>query len=309
MIASGKAFERGDTAAALLLIEKALQKDSTQAFLHEMRGFYLYTQGRDAEALAAYQRALELGGASPMLHYRIGAAYLTQRRWDEAYRHLSRSLSADSSNPDTWTALGLWAYSQGNRKTAESYWTEALRRDSTHEKARTFLYDLYLNDYNQPEIAKSRYLDPYWKLNRFDPLLNFQLGNYFLKKLETARSAGQPEKIWGGTYGQQAIQAYSQAILAYPAHAQAHYNRGYIYFLTRRYDKALEDFIRAAELNPRDARAWFMQGSIYELRGETILAQQAYQRALERDPNFKEARQALDELTPRVSSKSPSLGR
>lgn len=188
------------------------------------------------------------------------------------------------------------AYSRGDKRSAERFWKEALRRDSTHDKARTFLYDLYLNDYGQPDLAKVRYLDPYWQLNRFAPLLNFQLGNYHLKKLEAARAAGQPEKVWGGTHGTQAITAYSQAILAYPAHAQAHYNRGYVYFLTRRYDKALEDFIRAAELNPRDARAFFMQGSIYELRGEVELAQQAYQRALQRDSAFEEARQALQEL-------------
>lgn len=291
-----QAFQRGDTLHAFQALDSALAQDSSQPYLYELKGFYHYTRGEDAQALLYYQRAIELGGTRPELHYRIGAAYLTQQRWQEAYHHFRKALQADSANPEVWTSLGLWAYQQKNYRQAAAFWKEAFRRDSSlQSKARTFLYDLYLNELAQPETAKKYYLDPYWRLHRFDPLLNLQLGNYFLKKLEAKRQAGQPVRAWA-TEAFQATQAYTQAILAHPSYAQAYYNRGYVYFLTGKYDRALEDFSRAAELNPKDARAHFMQGSLYELRGDTLKALQAYQRALAIDPAFPEAQKALQEL-------------
>jgi tetratricopeptide (TPR) repeat protein len=57
--------------------------------------------------------------------------------------------------------------------------------------------------------------------------------------------------------------------LAHPTYADAYYGRGYVYFLQKKYDKALEDFTRAYELNPHSARATFMLGSLYEYKGDT----------------------------------------
>ncbi|MCS7188664.1 MAG: tetratricopeptide repeat protein [Bacteroidia bacterium] len=272
-----------------------------QPFLYEVKGFYHYTRGEDQAALSNYQRAIELGGASPQLHYKIGSVYLMQRRWTEAYRHFSQALASDSNNPDFWSALGLWAYMQSKIPQAIYYWEASLKRDSTYDKARTFLYDVHLNLLNQPEIAKKRYLDPYWVTRRFDPLLNFQLGNYYLKKLEDAIKRNEPKKVQT-SIALNAIQAYTQAILAHASYAQAHYNRGYVYYILKEYDRALDDFARAAELNPHDAKAYFMKGSLFEFRKDTLKAIEAYERALLLDSTMKEAMDALRELKAVFSS-------
>ncbi|MCX7763648.1 MAG: tetratricopeptide repeat protein [Bacteroidia bacterium] len=290
-----RAFARGDTQEALRLVAQAESLNSENPFLYEVRGYYHYTQGKDSLALAYYRKALEKGGKSPSLHYKIGSAYLMQRRWKDAYYHFIQSLAADSSNGEVWVALGLWAHLQGRFSEAAAYWKKALSFDSTHQKARAFLYDLYLNDFAQPETAKKYYLDPYWRYNRFDPLLNFQLGNYYLKKLQ-ATPEDKAHLRERATYAFQAAQAYSQAILAHPAYAQAHYNRGYVYFLVHKYDRALEDFVRATELNPRDASAHFMAASLYERKGEYEKAKYHYKQSIAIRGTFPEAEEALREL-------------
>ncbi|MEN3040923.1 MAG: tetratricopeptide repeat protein [Bacteroidia bacterium] len=290
-----QAFSRGDTLNALALIDTALSKAPNEPALYEIKGYYYYTQKQDSLALWYYKQAIEKGGTSPTLHYKMGTAYLTQQRWKEAYYHLTQALQADSTNGEIWVALGLWAHLQKRLKEAEQYWKKALAFDSTHEKARTFLYDLYLNDFSQPETAKKYYLDPYWRYKRFDPLLNFQLGNYYLHKLR----ALPPDKGHlkeRAALGFQAAQAYTQAILAYPAHAQAYYNRGYVYFLIGKYDKALDDFAKAAELNPQDARAHFMVGSLQEQKRNYEKAKYHYKKAIEIAGSFPEAEIALREL-------------
>lgn len=288
------AFTASDTARALDYLEKALRKDSSQPFLHELKGYYFYTQGQDSAAIQAYQRAFELGGATPELHYRMGSAYLVQRRWKDAYYHFTRALAADSSNAEVWTALGLWAHLQGKRNEAIQYWKEALRRDSTQEKPRTFLYDVYLYDLGQPETARKYFLDPYWKFERFHPLLNFQLGNYHLAKYEEVQRRGRTREA--ATHAFQAVEAYTRAILAHPSYARAYYNRGLTYFKVGKYDRALADFEQAAQLDPRDEKAPFMMGSLYELRKDTARACNAYRQALNRKPDFPEAQKALSEL-------------
>ncbi|MCX8111592.1 MAG: tetratricopeptide repeat protein [Bacteroidia bacterium] len=287
-----QAFARGDTQEALQAAEQALRLNPEEPFLYELRGYYHYTRGEDSMALAYYRKALERGGNSPTLHYRVGSVYLIQRRWNEARYHFMRSLSADSSNGDVWVALGLWARLQGRLSEAAAYWKKALTFDTTHDKARTFLYDLYLNELAQPETAKAYYLDPYWRLNRFDPLLNFQLGNYFLKKLQSL-PPGKDQAKARATYAFQAVQAYTQAILAHPTYAQAYYNRGFVHFLMEKYGKALDDFVRALELNPQDSRAHFMAGSLYERQGDYDKARYHYKRSLEIQGRFPEAEEAL----------------
>lgn len=288
------AFARGDTAQALAYLQKALMKDSTQPFLHELKGYYFYTQGQDSAALKAYQRAFELGGGTPTLHYRMGSAYLVQRRWKEAYYHFTQALAPDSDNAEVWTALGLWAHLQGKRTEAIRYWKEALRRDSSQEKPRTFLYEVYLYELGQPDTARKYFLDPYWKLERFHPLLNFQLGNYHLAKYEEAQSRGRTRDA--ASHAFQAVEAYTRALLAHPSYAKAYYNRGLAYFKVGKYDRALADFEQAAQLDPRDEKAPFMVGSLYELRKDTARACQAYRQALTRKPDFPEAQKALIEL-------------
>ncbi|MCS6790398.1 MAG: tetratricopeptide repeat protein [Bacteroidia bacterium] len=294
---SFQAIERGDTQQALALVEKAIRQDTQQPFIYEVKGYYAYMQGKDEEALRYYRKALELGGVSPQLHYRMGSAYLMRQQWQESYYHLTKALAADSQKADYWTALGLWAYAQKRLQEAKYYWQKALSCDSTHDKARSFLYDLYLNDFASPESARIYYLDPYWKKDRFNALLNFQMGNYFLKKLQmNPPRRGEKLGRQHASYAYEAIEAYTRSILAHPSYAQAYYNRGYIFFLVEKYDKALEDFVKAAELQPQDARAHFMAGSLSEYKGDLTRARTFYQKALSIDSTLQDARKALQEI-------------
>lgn len=291
-----EAIARGDTSEALRLAERAIALNAEAPFPYELKGYYHYMRGEDTLAIWYYRQALERGGGSATLHYRLGSAYLMQKRWADAHYHLQRALILDSTMNDAWVALGLWAYLQRRFDSAEVYWRKALARDSTHDKARSFLYDLYLNQHNQPDTARKYFLDPYWRLNRFNPLLNFQLGNYYLKKLMMVPDLPANDKI-RATYAFQAVQAYSQAILAHPTYVGAYYNRGYVHFLVKKYDRALEDFVRAVELDPKDARTHFMIGSIREVKGDYVRAREAYQRAVELRPDFTEAQEALRQLS------------
>jgi len=284
-------FEVGDTTTAVESLRVALHLVPQSPYLYELMGFYHYTQGQDDSALFYYRQALARGGSSAELHHRMASAFLLKKDFTQAQYHLQKALSLDSLNPAYWVTYGLWAHQQGQYPLAETYWKKALAIDSTADKARALLFDLYLATYNKPEEAKKLFLDPYWKFNRFHPFLNYQLGLYFLHYLQREPD---PRRRIGLAFS--AIQAFTQAILAHPTYADAYYGRGYVYFLQKKYDKALEDFTRAYELNPRNARATFMVGSLYEYKGDTTQAISFYEKTLRLDSTFTEALKALREL-------------
>jgi Tfp pilus assembly protein PilF len=173
-------FEVGDTTTAVESLRVALHLVPQSPYLYELMGFYHYTQGQDDSALFYYRQALARGGSSAELHHRMASAFLLKKDFTQAQYHLQKALSLDSLNPAYWVTYGLWAHQQGQHPLAETYWKKALAIDSTADKARALLFDLYLATYNKPEEAKKLFLDPYWKFNRFHPFLNYQLGLYFL---------------------------------------------------------------------------------------------------------------------------------
>jgi tetratricopeptide (TPR) repeat protein len=62
------------------------------------------------------------------------------------------------------------------------------------------------------------------------------------------------------------------------------------------FEKAMADFQAAARHNPQDFRAYFMQGSVYEHYQDYASARQMYEKVLALNPNFTDARRALQEL-------------
>lgn len=254
-------------------------------------GFFHYAAGRDDSALFYYRQALELEGPSADLHHRMASAFLLKKDFAQAEYHLKKAIELDSTQTDYWTTYGLGAYLQKRYNLAEAYWKKALALDSTAEKPRSFLYDLYLVTYAKPDTAKARYLDPYWRLERFHPLLNYQLGLYYLhKSKQTTNPKARANIVF------LALEAFSRAILAHPTYAEAYYQRGLLFFENKKYDKALDDFARAHELKPKDPKITFMLGSLYEYKSDTQKALHFYEKTLALDSTFQEAKQAIVEL-------------
>jgi tetratricopeptide (TPR) repeat protein len=65
-----------------------------------------------------------------------------------------------------------------------------------------------------------------------------------------------------------AITDYSRAIELNPRDAKAYYNRGNAYDNKGQYDKAITDYSRAIELNPRDAVAYYNRAIANVLKKE-----------------------------------------
>ena len=77
-----------------------------------------------------------------------------------------------------------------------------------------------------------------------------------------------------------AIEVYSKGISAHPEQAMLYRHRGHRYISVRRFNLAVSDLSRAAELNDRDFDIWYHLGLAHYLRGEFDEALPAYEKCL-----------------------------
>ena len=62
--------------------------------------------------------------------------------------------------------------------------------------------------------------------------------------------------------------------------------KGNIFYASEEYDKAIEEYTKAIEINPKDDKAYYNMGHAYEEKHEYDLAVEAYKRAKEINPQL-----------------------
>jgi len=106
------------------------------------------------------------------------------------------------------------------------------------------------------------------------------------KKLEAEPDSAEALILYGRALSglwryNEAIDAYSRGIAAHPDDARLYRHRGHRYISVRKFDLAVADLARAAELEANDFDIWYHLGLAHYLRGEFALAEPAYRSALE----------------------------
>jgi len=183
----------------------------------------------------------------------------------------------------------------------------------------------------------------FWKTLE-DTRLDQQLA-FFKAKVEAEPKIAESRVNLGYTYYlkgeyKQALQHLKIATQIDPKYADAFYNIGLVYREQKSYDEALESFSKAAKLAPRDYKHFLQMGVIYNAQGKhkdaiTALnraneekpgsadviyqigvaaektgdkdgARELYTTAVNYDPNYKEAKEALARLGgPKNPEKQP----
>ena len=81
-----------------------------------------------------------------------------------------------------------------------------------------------------------------------------------------------------------AIECYQKAIELNPDNANAYHGMGVAYEYKQDYDKAIECYQKAIELNPKDAVAYYNMGNAYYNKQDYDKAIECYQKAIELNP-------------------------
>ncbi|HXI87283.1 MAG TPA: tetratricopeptide repeat protein [Parvularculaceae bacterium] len=96
---------------------------------------------------------------------------------------------------------------------------------------------------------------------------------------------------------QAAIDDFNAALAIDPALGEALVNRGNSYFLGSRLDDALADYQKSLEFGvSKPWAAWYNIGLVHEAKKDKAKARDAYEKALELNPNFDLAKAKLAKL-------------
>ena len=85
-----------------------------------------------------------------------------------------------------------------------------------------------------------------------------------------------------------ALEEYNTAIELNP-HAEAYYIRGLVYHHKGDYDNFIDDFNKAIQLKPNNAYPYYSRGVVYMLNGDYVRAISDFNRAISLNPDFPEA--------------------
>lgn len=94
-----------------------------------------------------------------------------------------------------------------------------------------------------------------------------------------------------------AVSEFTKAIKLTPNNSKAYYNRGSVYFNCQKYYNAISDYSKVIKLEPNNSKAYYNRGTAYYYsKGDRGIVVANFEKALEINPNYKKAQEALEVL-------------
>jgi tetratricopeptide (TPR) repeat protein len=245
------------------------------ADLQRRAGAALSQAGRDYHAVEALVRAVALDPSHSVSRQYLAASLSRLGRADEARAVLSTS-SRENLQPRVFQAL---------------LGEDALERGDQAAAARAFASALRLG---QPDIpARIRLAEALSAMERKDSARR-QFEAAVRRRPDSAQAHDALARFYHAEGDvDDAVREFSEAVRLDPDEPTFWNNLGTAQRSRRDYEAALHALATATRLAPRMVGPYFNRGQIYETLGQNEEARRQYLLALELDPRFSPARQAL----------------
>lgn len=286
-------------------------------------------------AIEAFQQAIEVDSDNSEAYVQLALAYQEQyladpgrfpNRLSEALRTLEIAEGQDPENPRVLNAKGVILFQMGSLQAAQTALEQAVSTSASSDS------ELALRERSviQVNLGKTyrdlgnleQALSAFRRAVILDPVsasahnnlgnIHYRLGSCDNAEYELSQAAAlDPQSLSAVSQLAIALFECGKVEQSIPYFEQSMEINGAIFnpplytYLARgylqqgRYDEAVRRAQQGALLEPLTADAFYYLGEVYEARGEAgdaQAAQEAYQRALELDPEHEEAQQALATL-------------
>jgi tetratricopeptide (TPR) repeat protein len=292
-------------------INSEILADPANPELYHKRAKYHLSAKSFDEGLADMSRVLNIDSTKAEYYLTLSDLYFSVNSSGQAKEALEKCISIDPQNAGAILKLAeLYLYVSKNDKSIE-YINQALRIDKYNAKA-YFMKGMNFKDLKDTARAISsmqtaveqdqQYYNAYMQLGILCAGKNDKIAVEYYKNAIRI----QPKSIeaWYalGKYYQDvqdwknAIGAYT-TLLSFDNNKNAMYNLGVIYLVgAKEYNKAIEHFTGAINIDPKYAEAYYGRGVCYQTMGESKKAAAEYQSCLAIDPEHLAAKKALQQL-------------
>ena len=232
--------------------------------------------------------------------------------WKDSFTIWSKTVETVPSCVRAINNLGIEYYNRKDYQTAKSLYNRALALQPAYEKAYYNLGNVY-----KEEKDYERALAMYEKTAELNPanVKNFNnLGNaYAIQKrfpeaIKAYQSALERKPDYAEAYNNlgnvyRSLQDYGQAIAHYEkaltlnrGYSDAYYNLADTYSMLKQHEQSLEVLLRATSVIRYLPSAFYRLGAAHEKTSQYDKAIEAYEKALQLDPGYAEARLNLASL-------------
>lgn len=292
-------LKKKDYVASLEDIEYAIEIDSTVGQYYFVSATTHYYLGNMVDAVSFGEKALALGFRHPQLKTFIGSAFMALNQYDSALFYLDNSLKEVPQNSKTHRAIGNTYFEMNNLPLAVINYKKAIALSPLDSLSYAGLIMSYLDQNDIDNAYKSYQVSQEMMLSSGD--LNYAYGMILDDK---------------GQYDS-ALIVFTNGIKLDPKHWKSRRQLGKLY---RRYKKPLEAnkvFLEGLKYDASIKELWYELGltNQYSLRNYAE-ARVNYEKALDIDPTYNDARLALINLkatlrrlyTPPVEETNDSTG-
>lgn len=245
--------------------------------------------GYDALAAKDYMRALEAFDLAIFLDdsydvsWRLKGNTLDEMGYNEqALECYKRALDLLPESDETWFSLGNCFYALGRFTEEIMCYDKALFFNPLLQKA--------MINKGSTLHRLGRYEEA---LETYDRVLKI---NYRLEKVHNNRGA----TLHAMGRGDDALDSYERAIELKHDYVEAWMNKGNLLYELARYDEALAAFTQVTGFRPEYPKGWHLRGLVLRKLDRSPQAKACFEQALRLDPDFVEARKALEEESKRV---------
>lgn len=303
--------ELGNAVAQFKLASQA--KD--RAGVYNMLGVAYFETGQPDQAVLIWLKGLNFDPQNKELLGNLAVGYLQKGDLERARQGLEKILAQSPDDSAALTNLGSVAMKEKKFEEAARLFSAALQNQNPPAA------DLYLNlgaaylELKKPasavaQLEKAKSLQPEnadIRQNLVQAyLLNHQPDKAALEceaLLATKKNEPLIYSYLGQAYfelgkNKEALEMTTQGVALASGELKADFyrNRAMIYARDGKFQEALNDLKRSAEINWKNAQTHYTLGQIYLQLGEPADARRSFKSALDVDPNLSEAREALQRL-------------
>jgi tetratricopeptide (TPR) repeat protein len=265
----------GNTEAALLVLQKAVQINPTLAESRANLGNVYLHKGQIEDAIYEYQTALVINPADAKTHSNLGNAYFRQDRLQDAIFQYTQSLNLDPNYVDAYQNIAI-AYSRQEK------------------------FGLAIVQLKQAMVLKPKSPSLYSQLGE----VYYLMGDYgaaisqYKKAVMLKQDFVEAHCGLGICYNKLGladleIQAYKTALAIKPDILAALINLGNVYFVRQEYNTAIEHYKKATLIEPNDGGIHYNLAAAYFNNGDYEQAVAEYIKAIEIEPQMGSAHYGL----------------
>jgi tetratricopeptide (TPR) repeat protein len=276
--AASAEFDAGHYSDAATRLEKLLPHVPKSFEVHELLGMAYSAESKNDKAVEQFEEAARLNPASAAGHTNLAAALAQAGKVDQATQQFHKAIALEPRNYDANHDLGELYVQEG--KLAEAIpFLEAAQRIQTGSYGNG--YDLAMAEFLTGKLAEARELVQSMLQQKETGELHNLLGQVEEKDKHFLEAVNEFEKAahidpsednlfdWGSelllhrTY-EPAIDVFQSAVQRYPASPRLMIGLGMALDLRGRYDDAVKALLKAADLDPSDARCYVFLSKAYD---------------------------------------------